>query len=524
MYLKSLELQGFKSFPDKIKLSFDKGLTAVVGPNGSGKSNIGDAVRWVLGEQSTKTLRGNKMEDVIFSGTEARKPVGFAAVTLTIDNEQGELASEDREVSVTRRLFRSGESEYQINGKNVRLKDINELFMDTGLGRDGYSIIGQGRIAEIVGAKSNERRDIFEEAAGISKFRYKKQEAERRLHAAQENLVRLTDIVSELEGRVEPLRIQSGKAEKFLELAQQRKSLEISVWVNRLDTLRGKLDALSEEALVAAAEYENLQNDIDREEAKISEGYTRMQESAMGVERLRGQILEIEQNSAAVKADIAVSENDIQHSRAQIAQAEESHAAEQLSRTELTERIRAQQQRIAKLEQDAKDFAAQIQEAQQAFAAQEQEAAAAGKAYDEAGSAVNALYLEQSQHRFTQQAAREQITQLKQTLEGGEDTAARQAEQFAAYEAALEQLSRQLEQAQNRIRGCTTARCRSSPSSGRTGRLLPCGCGKSSSADGCCRIWKTAWRALDGASRRFFVPEKAAGSAAFTAVWHNWSA
>ena len=322
MYLKSLELQGFKSFPDKIKLSFDKGLTAVVGPNGSGKSNIGDAVRWVLGEQSTKTLRGNKMEDVIFSGTEARKPVGFAAVTLTIDNEQGELASEDREVSVTRRLFRSGESEYQINGKNVRLKDINELFMDTGLGRDGYSIIGQGRIAEIVGAKSNERRDIFEEAAGISKFRYKKQEAERRLHAAQENLVRLTDIVSELEGRVEPLRIQSGKAEKFLELAQQRKSLEISVWVNRLDTLREKLDALSEEALVAAAEYENLQNDIDREEAKIAEGYTRMQESAMGVERLRGQILEIEQNSAAVKADIAVSENDIQHSRAQIAQAE----------------------------------------------------------------------------------------------------------------------------------------------------------------------------------------------------------
>lgn len=452
MYLKSLELQGFKSFPDKIKLSFDKGLTAVVGPNGSGKSNIGDAVRWVLGEQSTKTLRGNKMEDVIFSGTEARKPVGFAAVTLTIDNEQGELASEDREVSVTRRLFRSGESEYQINGKNVRLKDINELFMDTGLGRDGYSIIGQGRIAEIVGAKSNERRDIFEEAAGISKFRYKKQEAERRLHAAQENLVRLTDIVSELEGRVEPLRIQSGKAEKFLELAQQRKSLEISVWVNRLDTLREKLDALSEEALVAAAEYENLQNDIDREEAKIAEGYTRMQESAMGVERLRGQILEIEQNSAAVKADIAVSENDIQHSRAQIAQAEESHAAEQLSRTELTERIQAQQQRIAQLEQDAKDFAAQIQEAQQAFAAQEQEAAAAGKAYDEAGSAVNALYLEQSQHRFTQQAAREQITQLKQTLEGGEDTAARQAEQSAAYETALEQLSRQLEQAQNRIR------------------------------------------------------------------------
>jgi len=183
MYLKSLELQGFKSFPDKVKLTFDKGLTAVVGPNGSGKSNIGDSIRWVLGEQSTKTLRGNKMEDVIFSGTVARKPVGFAMVTLTLDNSDRALNSDENEVSVTRKLYRSGESEYRINGKGVRLKDINELFMDTGLGRDGYSIIGQGRIAEIVSAKSNERRDIFEEAAGISKFRYRKTEAERKLTA-----------------------------------------------------------------------------------------------------------------------------------------------------------------------------------------------------------------------------------------------------------------------------------------------------------------------------------------------------
>ena len=223
MYLKSLELQGFKSFPDKVKLTFDKGLTAVVGPNGSGKSNIGDSIRWVLGEQSTKTLRGNKMEDVIFSGTVARKPVGFAMVTLTLDNSDRALNSDENEVSVTRKLYRSGESEYRINGKGVRLKDINELFMDTGLGRDGYSIIGQGRIAEIVSAKSNERRDIFEEAAGISKFRYRKTEAERKLTAAQENLLRLNDIVLELEGRVEPLRVQSEKAEKFLVLAQERK-------------------------------------------------------------------------------------------------------------------------------------------------------------------------------------------------------------------------------------------------------------------------------------------------------------
>ena len=251
MYLKSLELHGFKSFPDKVKLTFDEGLTGVVGPNGrvliddftylfgkndrvgfvgpngSGKSNIGDAVRWVLGEQSTKTLRGNKMEDVIFSGTTARKAAGFAEVTLTIDNSTGELHHDDKEVAVTRKIYRSGDSEYRINGKSVRLRDINELFMDTGLGRDGYSIIGQGRIAEIVGAKSTERRDIFEEAAGISKFRYKKAEAQRKLSQAQENLNRLQDIVSELESRIEPLKKQSEKAQKFLVLAEDRKRLEI---------------------------------------------------------------------------------------------------------------------------------------------------------------------------------------------------------------------------------------------------------------------------------------------------------
>ena len=204
MYLKSLELHGFKSFPDKVTLEFGKGLTAVVGPNGSGKSNIGDAVRWVLGEQSSKTLRGGKMEDVIFGGTQQRKAVGFASVTLNIVNDDRTLAVESDLVSVTRKLYRNGDSEYLINGSSVRLKDVLELFMDTGLGRDGYSIIGQGRVADIVSSKSNERREIFEEAAGISKFRYKKAEAERRLAASEDNILRLKDIISELEGRIEP--------------------------------------------------------------------------------------------------------------------------------------------------------------------------------------------------------------------------------------------------------------------------------------------------------------------------------
>ena len=191
MYLKSLELHGFKSFPDKTVLEFGKGLTAVVGPNGSGKSNIGDAVRWVLGEQSSKTLRGGKMEDVIFGGTALRKPVSFASVTLNISNEDRTLEIDSDNVSIMRRLWRNGESEYLINGAQVRLKDVLELFMDTGLGRDGYSIIGQGRVADIVGSKSNERREIFEEAAGISKFRYKKEEAQRKLASAEDNILRL---------------------------------------------------------------------------------------------------------------------------------------------------------------------------------------------------------------------------------------------------------------------------------------------------------------------------------------------
>ena len=241
MRLRSLEIQGFKSFPDRTKLSFHDGITAVVGPNGSGKSNIADAVRWVLGEQSTKTLRGGKMEDVIFGGTQARKPQGYAQVLLTIDNADRALACDCDMVTVGRKLYRSGESEYRLNGAAVRLKDVYELFMDTGLGRDGYSIIGQGKIAEIVSAKSTQRREIFEEAAGISKYRYRKLEAQRRLEAAEENLLRLRDILDELEGRVEPLRAQSEKAAQFLEYAGEKKTLEISLWVLTLDKSRAVL-------------------------------------------------------------------------------------------------------------------------------------------------------------------------------------------------------------------------------------------------------------------------------------------
>lgn len=205
MYLKALEIQGFKSFPDKTVLNFGEDITAIVGPNGSGKSNISDAIRWVMGEQSSKSLRGVKMEDVIFGGTETRNQLGFAQVTLVLDNTEHIFPSmEETEVAVTRRYYRSGESEYYINKQSVRLRDVNELFMDTGMGREGYSIIGQGRIDEILSQKSGDRREIFEEAAGISRFRYRKEETERKLERTEENLVRINDKIAELELQVEP--------------------------------------------------------------------------------------------------------------------------------------------------------------------------------------------------------------------------------------------------------------------------------------------------------------------------------
>lgn len=417
MYLKSLEIQGFKSFPDKISLTFDKGLTAVVGPNGSGKSNIGDSVRWVLGEQSTKTLRGNKMEDVIFSGTVARKPMGFAAVTLNIDNSDKTISDMDDEIAVTRKLYRSGDSEYMINGKACRLRDINELFMDTGLGRDGYSIIGQGRIAEIVGAKSSERRDIFEEAAGISKFRYKKLEAERRLTSAQENLLRLTDILAELEGRMEPLRIQSEKAEKFIKLAAHKKKLEISVWVNRLDELKGKLGSLDEKILVSRNEYENIENDIRREEEKISRGYAQMQESTVKSDGLRRKMLEEEQEASEMKSGIAVYENDIRHCEDAIAAARKSIENSEKNRRILLEGKRKSEEKKAELNVLRQELEAEIKNAAEALAGAEEESSRLGENVDKTGSEINSLYIKQSEYRFAAESAKKTVKEENLRLE-----------------------------------------------------------------------------------------------------------
>ena len=313
MRLKALEMQGFKSFPDKTVLEFGKGITAVVGPNGSGKSNISDGVRWVLGEQSTKTLRGSRMEDVIFGGTSLRKALGYAEVTLRLDNADRGLNNDKDEVSVTRRYYRSGESEYKINGEVCRLRDIHELFMDTGLGRDGYSMVGQGRIADLVSARSSQRRDMLEEAAGISHFRYRRADANRRLDQAEENLVRLRDILSELESRIGPLKTQSEKALKFLALADEKKTLEIGLWLHTIEKSRNGLKEQEHKLSLATSQYEMTENELVELIEKIEAAIKESQDITLEVERLRQTISESEEEAAVIDGKIAVEKNTIEH-------------------------------------------------------------------------------------------------------------------------------------------------------------------------------------------------------------------
>ena len=313
MYLKALEIQGFKSFPDKTVLSFGEDITAIVGPNGSGKSNISDAIRWVMGEQSTKALRGGKMEDVIFGGTAVRKQQGFAEVSLILDNSDHTFPLEESEVMVTRRYYRSGESEYYINRRSVRLKDVNELFMDTGLGREGYSIIGQGRIDEILSVKSGDRREIFEEAAGISRFRHRKEEAERKLERTQENLVRITDKIDELELQVEPLRQQSEKAKKFLILRDELRGLEISLWLDQLEKIRaGSIKTLSdyENALRQKGE---VQQQVEQLYAAAETFSAQMREKDVEAEGVRFQMMQREADANGLENAIAVLKTNIQN-------------------------------------------------------------------------------------------------------------------------------------------------------------------------------------------------------------------
>ena len=349
MRLKALEMQGFKSFPDKTVFNFNHGMTAVVGPNGSGKSNIADAVRWVLGEQSTKNLRGSKMEDVIFGGTKIRKPLGFAEVTLRLDNTDRTLDSDRDEVSVTRRYFRSGESEYMLNGQVVRLRDVHELFMDTGLGRDGYSLVSQGRIADLISSKSGQRRDMLEEAAGISHYRYRRNDANRKLDQAEENLVRLRDILSELESRVGPLKTQSEKAQKFLVLAKEKKELEIGLWLHTIDTTRVKLRDQEDKLSIAQGQYDSVEAALTQIETDSEEIIAKSQDITVRIDNIRNNSTSYEEKAVQLEGQISVEKNTILHNEQTIERIRRDMSDASNSENTLKKEVEEAQAEIAEL-------------------------------------------------------------------------------------------------------------------------------------------------------------------------------
>ena len=385
MYLKALEIQGFKSFPDKTVLNFGEDITAIVGPNGSGKSNVSDAIRWVMGEQSSKSLRGAKMEDVIFGGTEKRSQMGFAQVTLVLDNTEHIFPRmEESEVAVTRRYYRSGESEYYINKQSVRLRDVNELFMDTGMGREGYSIIGQGKIDEILSVKSADRREIFEEAAGISKFRHRKEETERKLERTEENLVRINDKIAELELQVGPLRSQAEKAKKYLILRDELRTLEISVWLENLDKIKTDSIKLNTDYALAQQELERANAALDELYAASEQFAEKAHANDMEQERLRTECAELDAKRSEEDAAVAVLRTGIEHNRASIERVE-NDLRDQSGRAEsLTAQIAAKHARIEELAAQT----AELEEELRAFLAQAEELA---RTAGEAGSEVEAL-------------------------------------------------------------------------------------------------------------------------------------
>ncbi|MBQ7118445.1 MAG: AAA family ATPase, partial [Clostridia bacterium] len=350
MILTSLEMQGFKSFPEKTVLTFGKGITAVVGPNGSGKSNISDAVRWVLGEQSSKSLRGSKMEDVIFDGTKIRKAHGFAQVTLRLDNRDRSIKGADTdEVAVTRRYYRSGESEYKINGVNVRLRDVHELFMDTGLGRDGYSMVSQGKIADMVSGKGKECRDMLEEAAGISSYRYRRNDSLKKLGQAEDNLVRLRDILTELESRIGPLKHQSEKAQKFLVLAEEKKELEIGLWLHNIDKIRDELRKQEDNISIASGHYTQTEEELAEIERMIEKSIADTQNINIKIDEIRQGISLLEEKAANAGSEQAVLRNSIEHNNETIERISRDRYDSESSQNQLLKEIENEKKLIQQI-------------------------------------------------------------------------------------------------------------------------------------------------------------------------------
>lgn len=460
MKLKAVEMQGFKSFPDRTKLTFDDGITVIVGPNGSGKSNISDAIKWVFGEQSVKSLRGAKMEDVIFGGSASRKPTGFAWVSLFIDNTDRSIDIDTDEVVITRRLYRSGESEYRINNNPVRLKDINETFMDTGLGRDGYSVIEQGKIAEIVSAKSTQRREIFEEAAGISKFRYRKTEAERKLTQAEDNLIRLRDIMQELEDRVGPLKAQSEKAKQYVVLAEEKKSLEISLWLEQLAKLGRQMAELEDKTLLAANDRTTAQKRLEEIERETEEIQQKTQELNLYIEHKRDRIREWETAISEAKVNAAVKQNTVTHNEDTIRELQDEWERSMLSAGELEEKLTGLREDCALLQKEAEETARRWEESQKALEAKRQEERRL--ATEQSALALQKQELQENIHRAELSAETagtlaeetvDRLEALRGQAKNKDENLTRLREELAGHRAFAEELRERLESLQNSKNG-----------------------------------------------------------------------
>ena len=429
MVFKELEIQGFKSFPDKVKISFDTGVTGVVGPNGSGKSNLSDAVRWVLGETSSRQLRAaGKMEDVIFGGTRRRSAMGFASVRLTLDNTGHTLDVDADEVTIGRKYYRSGDSEYTINGQVCRLRDVYELLLDTGIGRDGYSVIGQGRIAEIVAAKSSERREIFEEACGIAKYRYRKTEAERRLAAAGENLERLRDILGELESRVGPLEKESAKAQKFLELSEQRKTLEVTLWTDSVHRARDTVRQQVRDYETAQADYERFDGEAKAAEQEAEEIRMQAQQLTIAVERLNGDIRSITEQISGSDSRIAVLENDILRNEESIASLRSEIEAGEQDGAEADAALQRHRAVAAKMEAEGEKLAAEIDALNAELTKLADASNASGARKDTLRAEITDLTAKRTEAQVAQAAAeaaeetaRQRLPALEQAVQEGTD-------------------------------------------------------------------------------------------------------
>ena len=460
MYLKSLEVQGFKSFPDKTLIRFGDDITAIVGPNGSGKSNISDAIVWVMGEQSSKTLRGAKMEDVIFGGTQKRAAVGFAEATLTLDNTDRALPYDAAEVMITRRYYRSGDSEYYINRQSARLRDIHEMFMDTGLGREGYSNIGQGRIDEILSLKSADRREIFEEAAGISKYRHRKEETERKLGHTEDNLLRIGDKVSELELQLEPLKVQSEKAKKYLEFKEELQGVEVAVWLDTLDKLSAAAKKAEEDFTSASFVKQQAQEDLDSlyEQAEKMGELLRTRDGEL--ENIRIQVSMLEANHQQLEGQIAVLRSNVRNNEDNIARIEEELQGQEDRSGGIGQQLEQTRQRTVQIAQELTEKRGRLSALQQELTAMTASAQGINRQFlelrakestltaDLAGREADIRALEESLQETAQRKS-----QLKADLDAGNGREQEAAQQLGDCQKQLRKAQDDVTAANNMISG-----------------------------------------------------------------------